>query len=238
MNHHSSTTQLCATAIVLLTFVTREGDLLGAAETSESTAAITGAVTYRADPARPWRYARYYVKRPSSGELAEAVVAIRRVKHKADVPPHEPQTVTIDQKTFQFTPELVAIRAGDSVTFTNSDDSIHNVRASTRTIDFNVNILAGGSHTEKFARAGGARDPVAIGCVFHSSMRAWIFVFDLPWFAVTDEKGQFRLDGLPPGEYDLDMTHPAGDLRWTGRIAVKSGQTLSVDITVSPDDKK
>ena len=38
---------------------------------------IEGVVTYRADPQRPWRYARYYVKQAKTGELAEAVVAIR-----------------------------------------------------------------------------------------------------------------------------------------------------------------
>lgn len=238
MIRHSTVQPHRTTVLLALSFLAGFAGPLCAAEPTLQSGAISGAVKYTADPDRPWRYARYYVKRPSSGELAEAVVAIRRVKNKADVRPHEPQTVAIDQKTFQFSPELLAIRAGDSVRFTNSDDSIHNVRASTKTVDFNVNILAGGSHTEKFAKAGGARDPIQIGCVFHSSMRAWIFVFDHPFFAITDEHGKFQLNDLPPGEYDLDMQHAAGELRWTKRITVARGETLSVDINVSPDDKQ
>src|SRR5260370_48539 len=46
-------------------------------EEPSSLGAIEGIVSYQADPARPWRYARYYVKQAKSGELAEAVVAIR-----------------------------------------------------------------------------------------------------------------------------------------------------------------
>ena len=66
---------------------------------------MEGTVSYQADPARPWRYARYYVKQPKTGELAEAVVALR-AKPVADAS-RPPETVTIDQQNFQFTPETV-----------------------------------------------------------------------------------------------------------------------------------
>jgi len=198
--------------------------------------AVEGTVSYQADPARPWRYARYYVKQPKTGELAEAVVALR-AKPVAEAA-REAQTIVIDQQNFQFTPETVIIRRGDSVKFTNADQATHNVQSSSEIAAFNVNMPGGGDHTVRFDKAGGVRQPVHIGCVFHSAMRAWIFVFDHPWYQMTAANGKFRLSDVPPGEYDLEMVHPAGELRSRKRVEIKPGERLRIDIRVSPDDKR
>jgi plastocyanin len=200
--------------------------------------AIEGTITYRADAARPWRYARYYIKNAKAGELSEAVVAIRGklLDHKQ---PASATTVTMDQQDFQFAPEVVTIRVGDSVKFTNSDQATHNVRAAGDLANINVTMPAGGAgNTIKFDRAGGVRRPVEIGCVFHSNMRAWIFVFDHPFYAVTKANGKFKLADVPAGEYELEMAHPAGGLRWKKPVTVKAGETAKVDVQVSPADVK
>jgi plastocyanin len=199
--------------------------------------AIEGVVTYRADPQRPWRYARYYVKQAKTGELAEAVVAIRG-KALGSAEPRAAATVVIDQKNFLFLPETVAILQGDAVKFTNSDQTTHNVHVVSDIANFNVNMPGGGSHTVTFDRAGGLGQPLAVGCVFHSAMRAWIFVFEHPFYQVTQRDGRFRLAGLPAGEYELEMAHTAGELRWRQRVVVQAGQTKRVDILISPDDKR
>jgi plastocyanin len=202
-----------------------------------SLGALEGTVTYRADSTRPWRYSRYYIKRPKTGELAEAVVALR-MKNRGDANlPSPAKTIVIDQENFQFIPETVAIRRGDSVKFTNSDQATHNVQASTDIASFNATMPGGGNYVAQFDRAGGIRQPVQVGCVFHSAMRAWVFVFDHPFYQVTQGDGRFRLEGIPPGEYELEMVHPASGLGWRKRIAIESGQMLHVDIPVSPDDK-
>ena len=149
----------------------------------------------------------------------------------------KPQTIVIDQKDFRFDPETVAIRAGDLVKFTNSDNAVHNVRTINPLHSFNVNMQSGGKHEEKFDRASGIRRPYRLGCDYHSSMRAWVFVFAHPYFQVTKADGKFRLDDVPPGDYDLEMAHPAGELKWTQKIKVTSGETTKIDIQVSPDDK-
>jgi plastocyanin len=207
-----------------------------AADESAKTGAIEGVVTYQADPARPWRYARYYVKQAKSGELAEAVVALR-AKATSDAQP-PPQTIVIDQQNFQFQPETAAIRRGDSVKFTNADQTTHNVQATSDIASFNVNMPGGGEQIIRFDRAGGVRQPVQVGCVFHSAMRAWVFVFDHPWYQVTPASGKFRLADVTPGTYELEMMHAAGGLHWRKRVEVKPGETLRVDIRVSADDKR
>jgi plastocyanin len=206
------------------------------APTSPSTATVAGVIHYDPDPQRPWRYSRYYVANRKSGELAEAVVCLSGKSLSGLAPRDKPEEATIDQKDYRFTPETIAIRAGGSVLFTNSDSSIHNVMTGDGVDPFNVNIQKDDSHTQTFRRAGGIRRPIRLGCAYHSTMQAWIFVFDHPYYAVTGADGNFRFENVPPGEYTLDVVHPSGGLAWSRKVTVESGGTLQEDVHVSPDN--
>ncbi len=197
---------------------------------------VEGTVSYQADGARPWRYARYYVKQAKTGELAEAVVALR-AKPVVDGA-RQPQTVVVDQENFQFTPETVVIQRGDSIKFTNADQATHNVQSSSDIATFNANLPRDGEYVVRFEKAGGVRQPVTVGCVFHSAMRANIFVFDHPWCQLTAADGKFRLADVPPGEYELEVVHPAGELRSRRKVVVKAGEVVRIDFRLSADDKR
>ena len=41
-------------------------------------------------------------------------------------------------------------------------------------------------------------------------MRGYILVLQNPFFAVTDKEGNFRIDGLPAGSYQLKVWHERG----------------------------
>lgn len=202
-----------------------------------STGTIAGTVTYTADPEKPWRYQRYYVEGRKTGPLAEALVVLRGSPLRNWPAPAQPQTATVDQINFQFAPELLAIRAGDSVRFTNSDTTIHNVRSTASIAAFNINLQADDEYTHTFERAGDLRTPVTLGCVYHGGMRAWIYVFDHPFFAVTDESGTFRFENVPAGRYTLEMVHPAGQLRSTRPVTVSADKEQTIGIDVSAAQK-
>ena len=140
---------------------------------------------------------------------------------------------------YQFVPETLAIRAGDSVTFTNSDATTHNVRSAAGIATFNITLDAEDEFAYRFERAGGLASPVLLGCVYHGGMRAWIYVFDHPCFAVTGPDGRFRFEQVPPGRYTLEAVHPAGGLRWkqTIVIAPHEKEELTADIRLTPDHK-
>jgi plastocyanin len=207
-----------------------------AKEVKAEVGVIEGSVSYQADGTRPWRYARYYVKQPKTGELAEAVVALR-AKPAVDGK-REPRTVVIDQENFQFTPETVVIQKGDSIKFTNADQATHNVQSSSDIATFNANLPRDGEYVVRLEKAGGVRQPVTVGCVFHSAMRANIFVFDHSWRQLTAADGKFRLADVPPGEYDLEVVHPAGELRSRKKVMVKAGEVVRIDFRLSADDKR
>jgi plastocyanin len=226
-----------AAPLVCLGATPVRGDDVAPSATAKA-GAVEGVVSYLPNAARPWRYARYYVKNAKTGELAEAVVALRG-KGLRDAAPKPPaKTSVVDQLNFQFQPETTAIRQGDAVKFTNGDQAAHNVRASGAIADFNVTMPPAGDYTATFSRAGGIRQPVQIGCVFHSAMRAWVFVFDHPFFQLTGADGCFRLEGVPPGAYELEMSHPAGDLHGRKQVQIKAGETTRIDIQATHDDKE
>jgi plastocyanin len=197
---------------------------------------ITGTVVYQPDPQKPWRYVRYYVADAKKGRLAEAVVCLTDRKLRGLRPPGESQTVTIDQEDYRFIPETVAVRLGDKVRFTNSDATLHNVMALGGDERFNVSLTQDGEFIQSFARAGNLKQPVKVGCSFHSQMQAWIFVFDHPFYAVTGPDGQYRFEGVPPGEYTLELMHPAGGFRLSRPITVAAGKLQTVDLRTSPAD--
>ena len=199
-------------------------------EKAVSTGTIRGQVTYVANPKRPWRLGRYYIRNAKTGELAEAVVAITDRGLKTTDQVREVTTMDVDQKDFQFTPETLAIRVGDRVRFLNSDDHTHNVKTSHPVHSFNVTMPVGSEHFETFKTATGIKQPFLIDCVFHSAMRSWIFVFDHPWFQVTGKDGSFSLENVPPGEYRLEIVHPAGGLRTRQSIQVVAGKTVDVEV--------
>ena len=47
------------------------------------------------------------------------------------------------------------------------------------------------------------RFPITVSCTIHPWMRAWIRVFDHPYYAVTDDNGHFEIKDAPAGEYRL-----------------------------------
>ena len=140
------------------------------------------------------------------------------------------------KRIFQFIPETASIRVGDRVKFLNSDSALHNVQSYHPKYSFNVNMPTGGEHIETFPQAGGIDQPYRIGCIYHSGMRSWIYLFHHPFHEVTKPDGRFHLSGIPGGTYMLHMVHPAGRLRWRQSIKVEAGETTEIDIRVSPDD--
>ncbi|HEX4072018.1 MAG TPA: carboxypeptidase regulatory-like domain-containing protein, partial [Planctomycetaceae bacterium] len=198
---------------------------------------VEGTVFYRNDRRHAWRLARYYVKTPKTGELAEAVVALAAPSLGSAGGVHQRALVTVDQKEMRFMPETIAIRVGDRVRFTNSDPQTHNISLTDPRLQFSDTIATGQTAVEPFARPSGIRRPFALSCKFHSPMQGWIYVFDHPFFQMTQVDGRFRLESVPPGDYRLDVAQPAGQLHASRPVHLKADQTTRIEIILTPADR-
>ncbi len=196
---------------------------------SKTQATITGRVIYKPGSGPKWRFARYYVRDSKKGWLAEAVVVLKPKGRGRKIKNASPQTAVLDQKDFRFTPEILAIRSGDSVRFLNSDPRVHNVSASNAVYTFSLTLSGGAEQVMKFPRGLGVERPLDIGCKLHSTMRAWIYVFDHPYYQITASDGRFQIHA-PPGEYRLTMKHPAGGFESSQSIRLAAGENRTLEI--------
>jgi plastocyanin len=146
---------------------------------------------------------------------------------------------TMQQRHFIFEPQVLAVRAGQTVRFTNDDPANHNVRSQDPNPlnRFSVSTAAGavGSATHRFAATSPDR-PIALSCDIHSWMTAWVYVFDHRQFAVTDAGGRFRIDNIPPGHYRLSVRQPAGRLRRELAADVTAGRTTRIEVGFNAAD--
>jgi hypothetical protein len=111
----------------------------------------------------------------------------------------------LDQRNETFIPHVLAITTGTTVQFLNSDKTYHNVFSLSRPKRFDLGRYpTGRSKSVRFDRPGIVR----VFCEIHSHMSAFILVFAHRHFAVTNAKGEYRIEGLPPGTYTVAVWHP------------------------------
>jgi hypothetical protein len=48
---------------------------------------------------------------------------------------------------------------------------------------------------------------IKVSCDAHTWMNGWVVVQEHPYYAVTDENGNFKLTDVPPGDYELKVWH-------------------------------
>jgi hypothetical protein len=113
-----------------------------------------------------------------------------------------PAPPAMAQKNRAFVPAVLAVPVGATVEFPNLDPFFHNVFSYSKTRKFDLGRYPKGeTQSVEFDRPG----LVSIFCEIHYSMRAYVHVFDTPYFAVSDESGRFDLGDVDPGEYVLHV---------------------------------
>ena len=113
----------------------------------------------------------------------------------------------VNQRGLQFTPRVQAVVLGQSVRFANQDGETHNVHIVTPGFPFN-HSMAPGSFVEFTPERTGV---ITLACDIHSHMRGFVVVSPTPWFQVCSRQGRFRLEGVPDGQYVLNVWHEMGE---------------------------
>jgi plastocyanin len=135
-----------------------------------------------------------------------SVVYLEEAPQAAFEPP-PPGRARIDQKNEAFVPYVVAVTVGSTVDFPNDDPIYHNVFSLSKPKRFDLGRYPRGrSRSVVFDRPGVVR----VFCEIHSHMSAFVLVFAHRYFAVTDGEGRYRIGGVPPGSYTLDVWNDGG----------------------------
>jgi hypothetical protein len=139
----------------------------------------------------------------ANGGVANTVVFLKNVtKGKAMDLPETRQS--LNQKTCRYEPHVLLVPDNGTVHLKSSDPVLHTVHMSGAS-DYNLPFpFANQTVTRTMNREG----LVDLRCnAGHVWMNAEMMVVPHPYYAVTDEDGNFRLTNVPPGEYQIDAWH-------------------------------
>ena len=167
--------------------------------------------------------------------LAGAVVWLEPLDAAVETTPSgaDRDPAVIDQIDFRFEPQVTAIMRGQSVLFGNADAANHNVRTNADNPKNQMNIVTPPrTPYEKRFDLELSGEAIALHCDVHAWMAGWIYVFDHPWFAVSNEKGEFRIEGVPGGRYRVHIEQPAGKLSSEQEVTLQAPGTLHLQKTI------
>ena len=141
----------------------------------------------------------------------------------------------LDQQKSMFRPRVQGVLVGQEFLMRNSDPVIHNVRSlSEENRPFNIGQPANTPDRKKIFKE--SEGPIEVRCDFHPWMKAFFFVMDHPFFAVSNEQGQFEIKGLPSGKYTLTIWHETFG-RQEQEIMVGKDDVKGVDFKFKPRGK-
>ncbi len=134
--------------------------------------------------------------------------------------------VEIDQKGCEFLPHCVAINNQQLMIFKSSDPASHNVRYSGfNNAAFNQTIPPNASVERNFVPE---RLPIPVACDIHPWMKAYVMVFDHPFFAVTQPDGSFEIKGVPVGKQKFVL--------WQEKVGfVTANRGAGIEVEIKPD---
>ena len=142
------------------------------------------------------------VVNPSNQGLKDTVVYIEQIEKGKMLP----DKVTIDSIRCLFEPHVTGVVRNRNMAMRNSDPVLHNPHTFNErgATVFNIAIPEQGQTVERRMRSGGV---IRLQCDQHAHMNAWVISLEHPYFAVTDENGQFEIKNVPAGRYQLVAWH-------------------------------
>lgn len=133
-------------------------------------------------------------------DVGQAVIWL--AGRQSSPPPAKPAQISTADK--QFSPHMLVVPQGSTVTFDNHDPFNHNVFSLSEENPFDLGMYGRGqTRSVRFARAGIVR----VYCNVHPQMSALVVVRDNPYYAQPSSDGSFSIPSVPPGRYTLHAWH-------------------------------
>jgi plastocyanin len=161
-----------------------------------------------------------------TSELENVVVYLEgQFRNSYDPPEKHPAILQRDET---FVPHVLPIIRGTTVNFPNEDPFFHNVFSLSSARSFDLGRYPKHEiRSVTFDRLG----IVKVFCHIHSHMSAVILVFDHPYFAQANAQGEFQMEGIPPGTYQLVAWHERLKQQKQS-LSIGAGAAIKVDLVL------
>ena len=141
----------------------------------------------------------------------------------------EPQTGKLDQVNCEFQPHVQVLSVGSILNISSSDSVLHNSHGfyEDGSTAFNIAVPFAGVEMPVALDKPGV---IKLRCdAGHTWMSAYVVVAESPFTKLTDSDGNFSIDGVPAGSYEIEVWQ-----EWLGAIrqplVVKEGDSEPVII--------
>jgi hypothetical protein len=165
------------------------------------------------------------------------------------------QAPQIEAKDCRFLPFVNVVRDRDKVSVVNMDPVMHDIQAYETSelgprVLFNIPLpmnplhpttagvdaeyhkhMPGTPMTQQIHMTKGRRIFV-MQCGFHAYMETWGVAVDNPYYARSDESGQFTIGDIPPGTYKLVVWHPEERSVVEREVTVPPKGTVTADFEI------
>jgi len=157
-----------------------------------------------------------------NGGLRNAVVFLEAAPAAA---PADPEKLNIiENNGCRYVPRIVAMQKGERLRIKNNDPKLHIPHSYLK--ERTVFMLSLPFKNTALDATHKIREPglLKLVCDTHAWMLGFLHVFDHPYFAVTDENGNFTIPNVPAGQYTLYAWHEDAGVRRHDITVPDSGQ--------------
>ncbi len=165
-----------------------------------------------------------------------AVVWLTPTRGEAPLPTAD-KVFRLTQKNKRFEPHLLVVPINSAVLFPNQDPFFHNVFSVYEGTRFDLGLYESGSSRQvRFTRPG----PSYIFCNIHPEMSAVILVMTTPYYGVTDAEGNYSIENVPPGEYQLSVWYERAQpeqlkaLQHRASVSLSASRVAPITILAAP----
>ena len=150
--------------------------------------------------------------------LKNVLIWFKDINYNGDT---DKTSAVINQKGCVYDPHVLGVMKDQKVIIKNSDPTLHNIHSMAEKNE-QFNFAMPSVVKEKETSFTTVEDPFYIKCDVHPWMKSWVLVQDHPFFAVTDENGNYNIDNIPPGTYEV--------IAWQEKFKMKRSILKTVEI--------
>ncbi|MCK0070588.1 hypothetical protein [Kordiimonas laminariae] len=177
------------------------------------------------------------VKDAKNRSVEHAVVALTP-QFETDFKFAAPEAAEMQQRNTLFAPFVLPVQTGTKVSFPNLDEFRHHVYSFSKTKRFQLKLYGKDESKEILFDNPGV---VALGCNIHDNMLAFVYVTEAPIYQKTKANGTVSFEGLPAGQYKMEVWHP--DLKdrksvFTRMVAIEGDTSEAVELALRSVRKK